>query len=100
MLKRTVLLLGLTAGILGGLPFGNASSLQTMTFTLDNGKMHASDVRAVLKLASPQLGIPYGEAMSAYAHKVLTIDPVVGIANTYDVRFGGMCLMILLEDAL
>lgn len=102
MFKRTVLLLGLLAGMLGGLPFGTPTPVQAhnTVLVLEADGLQASTVQAILKEAAPQFGINMGQAMSAYRHQELTIHTLVGLVEAYEVEYGGMCILILIEDEL
>lgn len=104
MLKRTLILLC----ILGGMTLGttvphhsHARGVDALNQVFVAG-VDGPTAQAVLKLAAPQLGLSFPDAMTAYSKGTLTIVPLPssGAGNLYDVQFSGGCIWILIADDL
>jgi|GEM_PF-4034774 len=99
MLKRTLFILSLAAGITtfaGQNQMLNANGIEAPF--ANNQEIPNNILKKVLKLSAVEFGIPYPDAVSAHSRGILTVEQPDPTTNIFRVTFGGGGIWIILED--
>lgn len=104
MLKRTLILLCIAGGLLGGvsIPGSSQASFRASLLLEDPSGIEPARAQAVLKIAGPQMGLAYVDAWTAYTKGEISITESAnsGDGSLYNVQSATDNIWVIIIDDL